>query len=77
MSADGIAKHLAGAQSAGLLDVLAGDTAATDDNEDLMLGSQLFQSGSVLTQARCRRGLLGRKPPREYTNIMKNGLHRD
>jgi hypothetical protein len=53
MSADGIVKHLAGAQGTGLGDVLAGNPAAAYYYEDLVLGSQLFQSGDVLTQARC------------------------
>ncbi|MCK9567034.1 MAG: hypothetical protein M0Q43_13425 [Methanothrix sp.] len=53
MSANGIAKHLAGAQGASFLDVLAGDLAAAYYYEDLVLGSQFLEGLSVLTQARC------------------------
>ena len=53
MSADGIAKHLAGAQGAVFGDALAGDHAAAYHYEDRALRCQLFQGLSVLTQARC------------------------
>ncbi|MCK9567037.1 MAG: hypothetical protein M0Q43_13440 [Methanothrix sp.] len=53
VDADGIAKHLAGAQGKGLGDGLAGDLAPAYYYEDLVLGSQFLEGPGVLTQARC------------------------
>ncbi len=41
----------AGAQGAGLFDVLAGDPAAADYDEDLVLLGQFFEGLGVLLQA--------------------------
>ena len=57
--ADGVAEHLDGAQGARLFDVLAGDPAAADDYEDLVLLGQFFEGLGVLPQALRRRGLPG------------------
>ena len=46
-----VAEHLAGAQSAGLLDVLAGDPAAAHYYEDLVLLGQFFEGLGVLLEA--------------------------
>ena len=41
--ADGVAEHLAGAQSARLFDVLASDFAAAHYYEDLVLGLRIYE----------------------------------
>ena len=52
-NADLVAKHLAGAQGAGLFDVLASDPAAAYDHVDLVLGCQFFEGLGVLLEAFC------------------------